>query len=366
MIRVLVTPLDWGLGHATRCIPVIRSLIDHDCEVLIAGSGDSLRLLQAEFPDIDAMQINGYEPVYQSSGSMVLKMALQLPKFIRTISLEHKVIEKIIRDKKISLLISDNRYGAWSAQIPCVLITHQSNILMPRRFGWLQGIVRYFNHRQMKKFSVCWIPDFPGAQNLADQLISFGDTKDLKVEFLGALSRFRKKERAGDTFQYKILVVLSGPEPQRTILENLIIPQLQQSRLKYFVVRGKLYPEKKVVDPNVVDFLSTSDLQEKIESSEIVICRSGYSSIMDLAALGKKAILIPTPGQTEQEYLAQTLMKKGIANAMSQRDFDLAKAVEQNDSFTGFTNFKMDDSLLNSAIKRILTRIKEPKHAAVL
>jgi uncharacterized protein (TIGR00661 family) len=363
MKRVLVTPLDWGLGHATRCIPIIRALIEHNCEVFIAGWGASLELLHEEFPDIKIIQLEGYNPEYPSSGSMVWKMAKQLPKFIRTIAFEHQAIEKIIASKKISLVISDNRYGAWSSQIPSVLITHQSNILMPKRFGWLQGLVRFFNHRQMKKFSVCWIPDLPHGKNLAGDLISFGDTKDLKVEYIGALSRFRKQEPVNKNFQYKILVILSGPEPQRTILENLIIPQLRQSTLSYFVVRG-VFDADEIEDPNVTDFLTTKNLQEKIETSEIIISRSGYSSIMDMAALEKKAIFIPTPGQTEQEYLARILMQKQIAYSMKQKEFNLIKAIEESASYTGFINFETGDAFLKNAIKKILSDTRD--HAPVL
>lgn len=364
MKRVLVTPLDWGLGHATRCIPVIRELISNNCEVLIAGSGNSLKLLREEFSKLKTFEIPGYNPVYPSRGSMVWKMATQLPKFIRTIAAEHDAIEQVIRDEKISLVISDNRYGAWSSKIPSVLITHQSNIMMPKRFGWLQGIVRHFNHRQMRKFSICWIPDFPDGKNLAGDLISFGDSKTLQTEFIGALSRFKKRKSEQHTFQYKILLILSGPEPQRTILENIITPQLQQSGFSYFVVRGVVDASGKTEAANVIDFLTTGQLEEKIQSAEIIISRSGYSSIMDLAAMGKKAIFIPTPGQTEQEYLAESLMRKKTAYSMKQHEFNLLQAVEESASYTGFVNFETGNTYLQKAIEKILSATKD--HAPVL
>lgn len=353
MKRVLVAPLDWGLGHATRCIPIIRRLIELECEVLIAGSGDSLLLLKAEFPLLQTYNLPAYNPVYPHNGSMVLMMVMQLPKFALTIRREHKAITKIVHREIIDVIISDNRYGCWSAEIPSVFITHQSNVLMPKRFGWLQGIVRKVNLYFMKKFSRCWVPDFSGPGNLAGELITFGKIHtSLKIDYIGPLSRFKPSGVVKK--MYDAVAIFSGPEPQRTMLENTLMPQLKISGLKYFVVRGLLSSKEGTVNNNVADFLRADDLLQIIESSEVVIARSGYSTVMDMAALGKKAIFIPTPGQTEQEYLAQQLMDKGIAFYMKQDRLDLTIAMEEAKKYSGFRASHGENHALETAMNKIL------------
>lgn len=352
MKRVLITPLDWGLGHATRCIPVIRELESQGCEVMVAGSGDSLKVLKIEFPSLGYFSLPGYDPTYPSKGSMVFKMIRQIPHFMEVISAEHHAIEKIAREQMIDFIISDNRYGCWSKCKPSVFITHQSNILMPQRFGIFQGIVRILIRRLIDRFNVCWIPDFPAGHSLAGDLISFGKSGlKAKVRYIGWLSRFQNRGQA-DSRKYQLLAVFSGPEPQRTMLEQRIVPQLRASGLRYKIVRG--LPSASGPDNDqIVNFVGSEALQHLIESSEVIVARSGYSSVMDLNALGSKAIFVPTPGQTEQEYLAQRLMDKGIAYSIPQEEFDLAKALNESKNYRGFKPSKKN-TLLAEAIRELL------------
>ena len=351
MKRVLVTPLDWGLGHATRCIPLIRELQERGCDVFIAGSGSSLELLRDEFPQLTAFSIAGYEPTY-STGSMITAMISQLPKFYKAISREHREIDKLITQNKIGFIISDNRYGCWTKKIPCAFITHQSNILMPKRFGWLGKLVSKINGGYMKRFSVCWIPDYPDGR-LSGTMLAFGKT-DLKVpyEFIGSVSRLKPVNTLEK--KYDIVAIFSGPEPQRTIFEQIVVDELMNSGLRYFIVRGIVPGRKKDGKANIVDFLPASELQQVINESEVVIARSGYSSIMDMAAMGKKAILIPTPGQTEQEYLAIQLKEKNIAFSMEQKEFDLEKALAETAKYSGFATQQADVSLMKNAMDKFL------------
>jgi uncharacterized protein (TIGR00661 family) len=354
MKRILITPLDWGFGHATRCIPIIQALLVRNCDVQLAGSGTSLELLKKEFPSLKWYDLPGYDPTYPTSGSMVWKMALQLPKFIRTIYLEHKIISSIVEEQKIDIIISDNRFGCWSLYKPSIMITHQSNILMPKYFGWLQEIVRWVNHWQLKRFSQCWIPDAEES-NLTSSLTTLGKLdKSVSVSFVGPLSRFRATHVK--TKKYAVTAILSGPEPQRTLFENILLMQLKNSGLVYLVVRGVVTMRKQIAEVEAVDFMTSDELRDVIECSEIVIARSGYSTIMDMQALGKKkVILIPTPGQTEQEYLAEQLLKKRIAFSMPQRTFDLAVALQEVKKFKGF-EVSTSEMLLSKAIDNLLQR----------
>jgi uncharacterized protein (TIGR00661 family) len=333
MKRVLVTPLDWGLGHATRCIPIIRELLARSCVVYIAASGDSLILLQKEFPALTFFTLPGYEPIYPSSGNMVLKMALQLPKFRSVIRREHRKIAALIEEFRIDLVISDNRYGCWSSKIPSVVITHQLNILMPQRWAWLASFVRRINTQMIKRFSYCWIPDYPGEFSLAGELTRY-DADALKhIVYVGPLSRFSRTPDLEN--KYDVLGILSGPEPQRTLFEKLLKAQLDVSGAKYFIVRGipSLSDSK---GENETDFLTGRELEMAIQQSSLIIARSGYSTVMDLCALGRKAIFIPTPNQTEQEYLAKRFKDENVAYAMPQHAFNLATALAESKVYTGF------------------------------
>jgi uncharacterized protein (TIGR00661 family) len=353
MKRVLVAPMDWGLGHATRCIPIIRELINRNCEVFLAGSGDSLQLLRNEFPQFPFFLLPGYQPVYPSSGSMVWKMAMQLPKFSLVIRKEHRHIERIILLNNIELIISDNRYGCWSDRIPSVFITHQRNILMPQGFLWLAGWVNRLNDSMIKRFTCCWIPDFPDSYSLAGILaVHPAKGRIHPTRFIGVLSRFSPPKE--QKVKYDLACILSGPEPQRSILEEIVVKQLQQSGLKYILVRGLLSPQRSLDDKNVVDFLSGDELQTVIEESKYVIARSGYSTVMDLAKLGSKAIFVPTPGQTEQEYLAARLMDRKVAYAMEQHRFDLTIAWKESQHYTGFACVANRTGLLSEAMDQML------------
>jgi uncharacterized protein (TIGR00661 family) len=350
-VKVLIAPLDWGLGHATRCIPIIRMLIENSCTTFIAGNGNSLEVLKREFPGNKFFLLPAYDPKYPSRGSMVWKMLGQMPHFIRTVKNEHHALEKIVRENQIDIVIADNRYGCWSSKATSVFITHQSNILMPKRFGWLAGVVKKVNTTLMKKFDVCWIPDDPQG-SLAGELITFGKIpKNISTEFVGHLSRFIPSGEV--TIIYDVVVVLSGPEPQRTLLENIIVPQLKKSTYKYFVVRGLPESESQSRDSHTADFLTSSSLQRIIESSRIIIARSGYSTVMDMASLGKKVIFIPTPGQTEQLYLAKKLKEAKIALSMEQMNFDFELAMQESKHYTGFPQRNLSNLLLEPALRKL-------------
>ncbi len=150
------------------------------------------------------------------------------------------MLDTLVREHGIDLVISDNRYGCWSAVVPCIFITHQSNILMPQRFGWLAPLVRRANLRAMRRFTRCWIPDVPGNNSLAGSLITFGDGhRGIAVEYIGAVSRFVASGQAVEK-KYDVVAVCSGPEPQRSVLERLLLGELGASGLRFVLVRGSL------------------------------------------------------------------------------------------------------------------------------
>lgn len=329
--RILITPLDWGLGHATRCIPIIRLLLEKGNDVCIATSGLALPLLKQEFPHQPFFELPSYQARYSSKLPLMLKVFLQSPHFLRIILQEHQIIEKLVTEQAIDVVISDNRYGCYSKKVKNIFMTHQLTLLMPPALYWLQGLVNYFNHRLIRRFDACWVPDFK-TNPITGELTQ---TAGLNTTFIGMLSRFRKSEIQVEK-KYDLLVLLSGPEPQRSMLENLILQQVKEYTGKVLFVRGLPNTNETLAGVESVSHLSSKDLQGVIAASILVLARSGYTTIMDLYFLGKKAIFIPTPGQTEQEYLAKQLTERGIAFSVEQRDFDLVKALEAAKAYKGF------------------------------
>src|SRR5687768_13649961 len=271
MKRILVAPLDWGLGHATRCIPIIRELLSQGCEVFIAGNGDSLSLLKQEFPNLTFYSLTGYNPVYSSSGNLIWKMVLQLPKFIRTIKKEHREVASLVETLRIDIVISDNRYGCWCPTIPSVFVTHQINILMPRGYWWLEKVINEVNKRIIKKFTWCWIPDHEEDEKSLAGKLSRPDKRHLKHAIhVGPLSRFIKSNV--QQIVYDVACVLSGPEPQRSIFENKITHQLKNLQLRYFVIRG-VFDQNHSSTAIEASFLNSGALQDVIEQSACVVAR---------------------------------------------------------------------------------------------
>ena len=349
-MRILIAPLDWGLGHATRCIPIIKYLLEKKCEVIIGADGRPLDLLKKEFPLCEFVIIRGYDISYPKNGSMVLKIAAQIPKILLGIKREHDQLKKIIKEKKIDAVISDNRFGLWSREVPCVFITHQLMVKSP--FG--EKIIHQLNKKYISKFTECWIPDMKEGGLSGDLAHKFPIPEN--AQYVGVLSRFFAKAQ-NDKYKRDLLVILSGPEPQRTTFEEKILkqiaanPPVSQSETSPFtrgilIVQGITEKNERInlpagqagISENVemVSHLTSAELQREILSSEIILSRSGYSIVMDLAVLGKKAIFVPTPGQTEQVYLAKYFSEKKIAYSVSQNKFDLNFALQESKKYNGF------------------------------
>jgi uncharacterized protein (TIGR00661 family) len=333
--KVLVAPLDWGLGHATRCVPVIQALLVNGFEVVIATSGSALPLLKLEFPRLSFFELPSYNASYSNRIFFMAKIFLQTPQFLRVINKEHTLIEEIVKAERIDAVISDNRFGCYSEKVRSIFITHQVTILMPSYLKWLQGFVNFFNHRMIRRFAECWVPDF-AIDRITEKLTESGN---LKVTFIGMLSRFQKSVQPV-AHNYDLLVLLSGPEPQRSVFEKIVLQQLPQANLKVLLVRGLPGDEamlpKSESQLTTVNHLPSSALQQAIEASKLVLSRSGYTTVMDLYFLEKKAIFVPTPGQTEQEYLGEQLQQRRVAYCAKQENFDLKKALHEAKFYHGF------------------------------
>lgn len=366
--KILICPLDWGIGHASRCVPIINKLIENNCNVIIAADHRPLAFLKKEFPDLAYIKFPGYEVSYLHNGSMTLKILSSIPKILRGIYRENKFLKIIIKRHQIDAVISDNRFGLWNRNVRCVYLTHQVMIKTSWNFKILDYLLYKIHKFFIKKYNECWIPDYEGKVNFSGDL-SHKFKKHGNTFFIGPLSRFQSSFSVGESkiklspdYKYDILAMISGPEPQRTIFEEKIIAELKKNKLKAIVLRGVTEKEEQdEYDKNITIFshLASDEIKNFIIQSRIVICRSGYSSIMDLAALGKNAIFIPTPGQTEQEYLAKYYYINRSFYYMSQKKFDLEKALEESSEFDGFSK-KYNPSLLNERILSLLENLTIP------
>lgn len=327
----MVAPLNWGLGHAARCIPIIKHLLQRGIAVSVAAEERPAALLKSEFPDLPFFELPGYDISYPVKRSMTLQMLKTVPQILRGINGEHQALQKLIDSHKIDAVISDNRYGLYSQKVPCVIITHQLNVKTP----WGGGLVRKANFKLISKFQACWIPDFSNGQNLSGNLAQAGNSFP-RHRFIGPLSRFSPP--AGRTEKdIDVLAVISGPEPQRTKFEEMVLKESLKTKQKVVVVAGRTdeLTRSKYGNVEVFSSVKAQDLEQLMHRAKLVLCRSGYSSIMDLAVMGNQAVFVPTPGQTEQEYLAKLHLARGNYYCMTQNQFNWDEMTGNASNFTG-------------------------------
>ena len=349
--KIIVGLLDWGLGHTTRCIPIIKYLKELNCEVYIAAAPHHKTLLINEIEGLIFLdELPLYNIRYSKNGKWLLFNLIQMAgNIFQTIKDEKNWLKKMHNKYQFDFVISDNRYGFYLNDIQSVIITHQ---LSPRTGinNFADNLVRSVHYRFLTKFFECWVPDFETKFNLSGKL---GHPKKIPkhVKYIGPLSRLEPKF---DTIIIRnLIIILSGPEPQRTLLEDILCKQLKKYKGSYLLIRG-LPGEIDNQIPNSINHLNAKNLVKEINNSEMVICRSGYSSVMDLIKLQKKAIFIPTPGQTEQEYLAKKLCEDKLFLYSKQHQFNLEEMLEKAKQFP-FKKLDLNFEHFKSTVKGVLS-----------
>lgn len=327
---ILIAPLNWGLGHATRCIPIIKALQANNFTPIIASDGIALELLRKEFPYLKTLELPSYQIEYAKNGkNFKWKLIKSLPKMLEAISEEKTIIKKWIKKHKIDGIISDNRLGVFSKKIPSVFITHQLKVMT----GNTTWITSKLHQHIIKKYTACWVPDVNSKLNLTGKLGHL-DNNPLKVNYLGPLSRMHKVELS---IQYDLMIILSGPEPQRGLLEAHLTEEVKRFDGKIVFIKGIIEVDQKkeqIGNVTYYNFMKTRQLEQTFNESDKVLCRSGYTTIMDLTKLNKKAFFIPTPGQYEQVYLAKKLQQEGLVPYASQDTFRI-EDISKIDEFKG-------------------------------
>lgn len=353
--KVLLAPLDWGLGHATRCIAIIRMLQILGCDVTIAASGTIKSLLQNEFPNLSFLELPGYKIAYSKSKRILpFKILIQVPKILKIIRFENRWLNNLLKGNKFDAVISDNRFGLYAKDVTTVFITHQ--LLIKTGFSWLDLVLQRINYSFINRYKECWVPDFEDDLNIAGKLSHPKSLPKINLKYLGLLSRFSKQE--SKPFKYKWMAIISGPEPQRSIFEKKIFELASASKESFLIVRGLPgKPEKDFALPNckVFNHLKTADMQEAIEASEFIISRCGYTTVMEILSLQKKSVFIPTPGQTEQEYLAKHLLQQSWSYTFNQNE-DFMQQIENAKSFA-YSLPEFDAQLYKSVLTTFVNQL---------
>ncbi len=305
-MKILVAPLNWGLGHASRCVPLVQRLLDEGHEVVLGGDGDSLTLLRKHFPQLRYTYLAPLNLRYSTGNRQVLAMLKALPKLILWSVNDHSMLRAILREEHFDQVISDNRFGFYNKQVECVYITHQLHIMLPRGWKWAEPLVSRLHACVYAHFNKVWVPDYKEYdQSLAGDL----SHNDANVKYIGPLSRFQNIQINRINHNYSIVAVLSGLEPHRSFLERELVSRYAGTDENVLIVQGLMHrPNTCIKRGNItlVPYMSDAELVPALLGAKHIIARSGYSTIMDFYQLGvlHKSELIPTPGQPEQEYLA--------------------------------------------------------------
>ena len=333
----LLAPLDWGLGHTTRCLPIIKRLQEQNINVQVACNARQAQLIKGEFPSISIVPLEGYDLTYGSSRiSTVVTIILQIPKILSRINREKQWLARFLSQNKIDAVISDSRFGFNHSSTYSIFITHQLRIKSP--FGkWIEDRLQKWNLSFINRFNECWVMDFEGDQNLAGDLSHTKSLPSIPTKCIGAVSRFKNADVVPAN-SLDVLVILSGPEPQRSLFENLMRKDLENFKGTFVMAKD----------------LSTPELEKNIQRAKYVISRTGYTTVMDMVAMKKKSILIPTPGQSEQEYLAMYLTEKKLALCIPQKEFNLEGALERAAKFEYADVEKFDFSQYQRMIDQFL------------
>lgn len=340
--------------------------MNHNVNIIIAADGGSSELLRKEFPDLTHLYLHGYRIKFSKYLPVGIKLAIDIPRISLQIIKEHTHLAKLIKENDIDIVISDNRYGLWSKKAYSVFITHQPNIIPPSPLEFSAPLLRQVTRYIISKYNECWIPDMEEVDNLSGKL-SHGFPLPSNVRFIGLLSRFDEASASqvvktttvsealsegaitasvintgvtGKTNvtivkaplkQFEIVAIISGPEPHRGILEKKLIRELQEYPAKSLLIRGITgagYREITIRNLTIVDHLTANELGTVLMTGPVVICRAGYSTLMDMEFTGNRLICIPTPGQTEQEYLALCGATRNRLVYAKQNNFSISECMK--------------------------------------
>ncbi len=334
--KILITPLDWGAGHTTRCIPLAAHLLQTGHKPIVAGNEAQMAIIDQYFNGcIDTIYIAGYNVTYSGVNKVAQAgLLLQTPRLLKTIGQENIRLKEIVKDLKPDGIISDNRYGMYHAHVPSVIMTHQLRI-QSGLGNTVDNVLQRMHYKYLNRFSATWVVDTETSPGLAGTL-SHPATMPDRYKYIGLLSRFAGAVNAAPKENGPILMLISGPEPQRTEFSRMLWQQALKHNGEVIFAEGREAVTAPADVPAHITYHKRIDgpaLADAIKSASMVVCRSGYSTLMDLRAINKPAIVIPTPGQTEQQYLGRMLHDSGVFYSTTQKGFDLQRTLKETAVF---------------------------------
>jgi hypothetical protein len=325
---ILACPLEWGLGHTVRLVPFIREAVRNGDRVILASDGNSLDFLRFHFPELDWIRMPFYPVRYPDNGKFIRKLLLQIPGILRAISRNHRQVGSIVSEYQIDEILSDHRYGLYHKNVHSIFITNQLWLKAPKGWRFGEGLAYRIHSMVLSRFSEIWIADYPGTPNLSG-LLTHPPHLPARAKYVGPVSRFQGllPVRPENAEPFEVLALVSGPEPQRGIFENLLCERFRRQGTPAVLFRGvppsspdEIPSIRRVGTVLLIDHACDEHLLWYILNAENILCRPGNSTLSDLLLLGKKAILVPTPGQTEQEYVAGHLEKQGLFTVCRQEE----------------------------------------------
>ncbi len=322
--NILIAPLNWGLGHASRMIPVIRSFQNAGFKVTVAAASPADELVRQEFPGLRIVPIKSYKIRYARNKLLMLKLVAQAPGLIWDLLYERKWIKQYVNTEKPDLIISDNRFGLFHRGVKSYYITHQVNVIMPKYLIVFQPFIRYLHRKVIKNYDACLIPDFAGGGGLSGALAHSEYGFRFPHQYIGSLSGFLELSPKKSQIIPDVLAVVSGPEPQRTLFIRKLLDVFSGDKRQVWLIAGQ--PDISYDNINehirVINHLKRAELKYLMQHVPVLITRSGYTTLMDLFEIKRKSILIPTPGQTEQEYLADYFQKNFAFKTLDQQNMN--------------------------------------------
>jgi UDP-N-acetylglucosamine:LPS N-acetylglucosamine transferase len=334
--KVFYAVLDMGLGHATRSLPIIREFINRKWKIRIGSSGRSLAFLKRELPDLQFIETPGYRLSYSHGRFLLPKLLFQIPKLFYRVKKEWRVCSRVVEEFSPDIIMSDHCYGMYHDKIPCYFLSHQIYFAVPPFVQMFSPFVSRFNFAYHRQYQKVLIPDEPdnGRGLLSGELsrLPHSNHRYSRIGILSSISKRKVQE------QLDLLVSISGPEPQRSIFEKIVLEQIQELPGKKIVVLGKSEENKLLLDQEnlkVYTHLPRHDMEMLFNKATLIVTRPGYSTLMELVELGQKALLVPTPGQTEQEYLAAYMLERKWFYSVRQDHINLSKDIDIAKNFNG-------------------------------
>lgn len=354
-MKVLFAVGSWGLGHATRDLPLINRLLESGCELTVVSTDRALSLLRKElgprceffdWPDVP-------KPLARTAKLFYTKFALSVPLVFRTILSEHRTLQNLLRRRRFDRIISDNRFGIHSRRIDSYQIAHGLRAIAPRRNRQLELALEYFCYSWLRPARRVIVPDYlhDGLSGDLSHNLTFFEPE--RLEYIGILASVRRRPVEPDV---DLFVTISGPEPQRAILEEIVLGQVDALPGKVVVALGK--PEEPLRTwqhdgAQVYSYLDRRQQENLMNRSRLIVSRSGYTTLMELVELNRQALLIPTPGQTEQEYLGWLHNSRGTYLSVTQQRLDLRRDVERAGSFRGYEAPHLTDESVERFVRLI-------------